>query len=175
MLARMNPALPPFPDRKKAPPDIGDPRDCCGLLSMWMVLQVLDRQVEPATILKLARYTPGHGVTTIGLALGFHDLGLRTEFRCEGVCAVDKALMQEAEAKKMAILPPADLEVLLALPAALIVAYDTSDGEGHVSPVTKLSESNILLALEDIPVQAIRTLEERRRHSLMESISVYPP
>lgn len=140
---------------------------------MWQVLEALGLHLVPETIVALSRYKPGHGVDTIGLALGFHDLGMRIDFRCEGTTAADKALAEEAKTKMMAILPPLDLKSLLALPAFPIIAYDTFDGMGHVSVVTKLTENNVVVALEEIPVQAITTLEERRRHSLMESISVY--
>jgi hypothetical protein len=163
-----------FPNPKKAPPEIGDPDDCCGLLSMWQVLEALDCHVDPATILKHSRYRPGFGIDTIGLALGFHDLGFYTEFRSEGVTSGDKAHLLEAKSKNMPILPPADIKTLLALPAYLVVAYNTSDGMGHVSPITSLTENNVLIAVEDIPIQAIGTLEARRRHSLMETISIYP-
>jgi hypothetical protein len=170
----MNVAVIKFPHWKKAPPEIRDLNNNCGPLSMWQALEVLGLQVDPVTILRLTRFSPENGVLSIVLALGFHELGLRTEFRSEGVCSVDKKFLLEATEKNLPILPPADLSTLLALPALTIIAYDTFDNAGHVSPISKLTENSVLVSLEEIPVQAIGTLEERRRHSLKESISIYP-
>jgi hypothetical protein len=141
---------------------------------MWQVLETFRIQTDPATIVQRCRFTRG-GVTTLGLALGFHEYGVRTELRCDGFSPDETALFHEAEQKGLPILPTADLKTMLAIPALLVVAYTTHDGIGHVSLVSQLGQDNVTLALEEIEVQSISTLEERRRHDLLETISIYPP
>lgn len=137
----------------------------CGPISVWMVLRQFSKRVGTARIVRACRHSKSVGCYSIGLAIGLCELGMHSVLSTDhdsSVVPAEKRLYKLAAKLEIPIEPAinlADLHQIL-LRYAIIVYYESSNGNGHFSPLTGLRNGNICLPYSEQGFLSIKRFEE---------------
>lgn len=169
-----------YPSAFNASREIFQQNNHCAAMSVWMVLDQMQLEVDPKVILDNLKITEEYGTFTIAIALLFYNLGLDTTFRT--IEDLDKhkdelSLYEEAERKGLRIERPIEVSKfnnLLKSGKHLIVFYDEGSDNGHFSPVESVKSECIKLPLSNYGDLSIFDFQERRSRSgyLMQTVEI---
>jgi hypothetical protein len=123
-------------------------------MSVWLVLRGYRKRIGAARIVRACRHSRRTGCFGIGLALAFHEFGLRVSFYTDPDPAIQPMEARRYEwARRSGIqISPAiglaDLRCRVRRQAAIVYLADTK-GEGHFSPLIGFHRGKALLPYID--------------------------
>jgi hypothetical protein len=139
-----------FPALHAIPHELFAVEGNCGPIAAWMALRHFRKRVAVGRLIKLCRHTKKYGTFTVSIAVALRQCGLSPVFHTEEdsqMTRIEIASYRAASALNIPILPPPSfdqLRLLVQLGAFVIVVLDAEDGQGHFSPVTSISDQEIV-------------------------------
>ena len=139
-----------FPTLRDIPPELFAIEGNCGPIAAWMALRHFRKRVAIARLIKLCRHTKKYGTFTVSIAVALKHCGLSPVFHTEDdsqMTRIEIASYRAALALAVPILPPLSVDQLrlqVQSGAFAIVFFDAEDGQGHFSPVTSISDQEIV-------------------------------
>lgn len=143
-----------FPHHSDAPLEIQVLDGNCGVLTAWGVLKHFRKRTSARNLIETCGFSRA-GIYMIGLAVCFRKHGLNVEFVSEPdpfKTSVEKRFYTQAEKIGVEFRDAIGVDILLAeltrgrIP---IVLYDTSNGEGHITPVLGAENSKLIVPYTD--------------------------
>ncbi len=141
----------------------------CGPVSAWMALAHFSLTPPASPIIRACRHTRTYGTFMIALAVGLHELGLRTAFFTDPDAdpkPIERRCYRLARERGLPVHPALDVHPALARIDAGhvgLVCYGTPEGEGHISPLTGRQGTAVLLPNTAAGRMEIAAFEQRWR------------
>lgn len=138
-----------FPAPRSIPPQLFAIEGNCGPIAAWMALRHFRKRVAVAHLIKLCRHTKKYGTFTVAIAVALKRCGLSPVFHTEAdgqLTRIELSSYKAASSLGIPILPSLSVDQLrlhVQSGAFVIVFFDAEDGEGHFSPVAKISDHEI--------------------------------